>query len=110
MYKNAVDVIFGGTVYFLVGFGLSYGTSPKGNEFAGWGDFALAGDDDRDSPAAGDKFVNFVFQVSSKLPPPPAPVKCDTCQARNPPPVKDPSFEAKMRSPIGLHHSSCHFL
>ena len=63
MYKNAVDVIFGGTTFFLVGFGLAYGTSDLGNDFAGWGDFALAFDD-RDSPAAGDKFVSFVFQVS----------------------------------------------
>ena len=66
MYKNAVDVIFGGTVYYLVGYGLSYGSHHFSNAFCGWGNFALTMEEgvDRDSVDAGDMYVSFVFQVS----------------------------------------------
>ena len=66
MYKNAVDVIFGGTIYYLFGYGLSYGAHRFANEFCGWGNFALTFQDgeDRNAVEAGDMHVSFVFQVS----------------------------------------------
>ena len=62
MYKNAADVIFGGSMYWLVGYGLSYGTGKYETDFNGWGLWALDMDD-RNSVSAGDRYVSFVFQV-----------------------------------------------
>ena len=45
MYKNASDVIFGGTVYWLVGYGLSFGNDEGTNAFCGVGYWAIHVDD-----------------------------------------------------------------
>ena len=77
MYKNAVDVLFGGTIYWLFGYGLSYGTHRWSNKFCGWGNFALTfqNGDSRNSVEAGDMLVSFVFQVNLK-----AMLRRTTCQ------------------------------
>ena len=61
LYKNAADVVFGGTIYWLIGFGLSYGNEPQANVFCGFGYWAV---NITDPSQMGDIFVRFIFQVS----------------------------------------------
>ena len=61
-YKNAVDVLFGGIMYWLIGFGLSFGEAGS-SSFSGWGYWALTAIGDRDSVAAGRLYASFIFQV-----------------------------------------------
>ena len=61
-YKNAVDVLFGGIMYWLIGFGLSFGEAGS-SSFSGWGYWALTGIGDRDSVEAGRLYSSFIFQV-----------------------------------------------
>jgi len=44
MLKNIMDAVVGGLVYYILGWGLAYGGpgDGTGNEFSGWGNFALA--------------------------------------------------------------------
>ena len=60
MYKNAADVIFGGIVYWLVGYGLSFGEDSGANAFCGVGYWAVSV---TDTSIMGGVFVSFVFQV-----------------------------------------------
>ena len=60
MYKNAADVIFGGTVYWLIGYGLSFGEDKGTNPFCGVGYWAV---DVTDPAEMGDVFMKFSFQV-----------------------------------------------
>nr|KAG5695302.1 hypothetical protein BaRGS_028237 [Batillaria attramentaria] len=61
MVKNAVDVIYGGVTYFMVGYGFSFGQDPTyKNAFSGWGSFLLLdGDED-----FGWYYAKFFFQAS----------------------------------------------
>ena len=60
MYKNACDVIFGGLMYWFIGYGLQFGDWPQANWFCGVGRFAV---DITDDAEMGDVFVKYVFQV-----------------------------------------------
>ena len=60
MYKNATDVIFGGLVYWLVGYGLSFGDDEGTNAFCSVGYWAIHVEDPY---IMGDVYTNFVFQV-----------------------------------------------
>ncbi|ESO88328.1 hypothetical protein LOTGIDRAFT_93771, partial [Lottia gigantea] len=60
MMKNAIDVIFGGLLYWAFGYGISFGTSKGSNGFTGWGSFFLDPDDD----TMGTEFSKFTFQAS----------------------------------------------
>ena len=62
-----MDLLFGGLIYFFIGFGLSYGTDISDNGFMGFGNFALTGVGDRDSREAGLLDEKFLFQVESML-------------------------------------------
>ena len=64
MYKNTADVIFGGIVYWLFGYGLSFGESKGANAFCGVGYWAVSVTDPR---VMGGVFVSFVFQVMMYL-------------------------------------------
>jgi len=62
MYKNACDVIFGGLMYWMVGYGLQFGDWDHGaRAFCGVGRFAVDVDNDLEM---GDVFVSYVFQLS----------------------------------------------
>lgn len=39
MMKNVVDVMFGGLMFWMVGYGLGFGDEFGVNFFCGWGDF-----------------------------------------------------------------------
>lgn len=41
MVKNAVDVVFGGLSFWMLGYGFSFGTDPGTNSFCGIGSFFL---------------------------------------------------------------------
>lgn len=61
MYKNAVDVLFGGITFWMVGFGFSFGEDPTySNRFCGFGYFFV------DAPEfeMGWTFSWFVFHMS----------------------------------------------
>ena len=61
MYKNACDVIFGGLMYWMVGYGLQFGDWEHGaRAFCGLGRFAVDVESDAEM---GDVFVSYVFQV-----------------------------------------------
>ncbi|KAK6179623.1 hypothetical protein SNE40_011939 [Patella caerulea] len=60
MMKNAIDVVFGGMLYWAVGYGISFGTSAGSNAFSGWGSFFLDPDDEH----IGTEFSKFTFQAS----------------------------------------------
>ena len=61
MYKNACDVVFGGLMYWMVGYGLQFGDwDHKGRAFCGLGRFAV---DVNNDDEMGDVFVSYVFQV-----------------------------------------------
>ncbi|XP_033634843.1 putative ammonium transporter 2 [Asterias rubens] len=70
MVKNAVDVIFGGITYWMVGYAFSFGednsptngTSTDNNSFAGFGNFFL--DVDSGSNKTGDLYSHFIFQLA----------------------------------------------
>mmetsp|Transcript_65630 Transcript_65630/g.168949 ORF Transcript_65630/g.168949 Transcript_65630/m.168949 type:complete len:475 (+) Transcript_65630:207-1631(+) len=57
MLKNLMDAVVGGMVYYLFGYGLAYGGAGDGtgNEFIGWGNFALA-------PASEQDYLSWFFQ------------------------------------------------
>jgi len=61
MYKNASDVIFGGLMYWMVGYGLQFGDWPQANWFCGVGRFGV---DVTHDDEMGDLFVSYVFQLS----------------------------------------------
>ncbi len=62
MVKNAVDVLFGGLSYWMVGYGFSFGMEPGSNPFIGVGDFFVdASDTDED---LGHIFAHFFFHAS----------------------------------------------
>ncbi|XP_013397764.1 putative ammonium transporter 3 [Lingula anatina] len=60
MVKNAVDVIFGGITFWMVGFGLAFGDGPWANPFCGIGYFLV----DSDESKMGWTFAWFTFQMS----------------------------------------------
>lgn len=59
-YKSIMDIVVGGTAYWLFGYGFAFGMGPSSNGFIGVGDFAL---NFGDYSATGYDMVNFVFQV-----------------------------------------------
>ena len=60
MIKNMTDVIFGGLSYWLVGYGLSFGTDSGSNGFVGVGSFLT----DAEHNEMGHVFAKFFFQLS----------------------------------------------
>lgn len=60
MFKNAIDVVFGGISYWLFGYGLSFGDGSGSNPFCGVGHFAL----DIEGEKMGEVYSNFIFQLS----------------------------------------------
>ena len=65
MVKNAVDVIFGGIAYWVVGYAFSFGKAPESNAFSGWGNFFLdLGLNDTTTEMVGWEYSNFIFQLA----------------------------------------------
>ena len=65
MYKNACDVIFGGLMYWFLGFGLQFGDWDHfARPFCGIGRFAV---DITNEEEIGDLFVTYVFQVRTSM-------------------------------------------
>lgn len=62
MIKNAVDVLFGGLSYWMVGFGFSVWVEGKSNQFMGLTNFFL--DSDKGGGEDGHVFALFFFQTS----------------------------------------------
>ncbi|CAC5366114.1 amt [Mytilus coruscus] len=60
MIKNVVDVVFGTLTYWVVGYGLTFGTDKGANWFTGVGSFFL----DPDEETMGTEFSKFIFQAS----------------------------------------------
>ena len=61
MVKNAVDVIFGGLTYWMLGYGLSFGEDEAfSTPFNGWGDFFVTANEDN----LGWVYAKFFFQAS----------------------------------------------
>lgn len=60
MVKNCVDVLFGGLVFWMVGFGLAFGNGPYSNAFCGVGYFFLQVEE----ADMGVVFTWFIFQMS----------------------------------------------
>ena len=60
MIKNAVDVVFGGLSYWLVGYGLSFGDNSNVNGFVGVGNFLT----DADESNMGPVYSKYFFQLS----------------------------------------------
>ncbi|XP_062583260.1 putative ammonium transporter 3 [Saccostrea cucullata] len=60
MVKNAVDVVFGGLSYWMIGFGLSFGDDEYSNPFCGIGYFFVDTTDEH----MGILYSTFVFQMS----------------------------------------------
>lgn len=60
MMKNAVDVMFGGLTFWMVGYGLGFGDEPGANPFCGWGDFFVHAN----SSELGWTYSKFFFQSS----------------------------------------------
>ncbi|WAR00244.1 AMT3-like protein [Mya arenaria] len=60
MFKNAVDVVFGGLTYWAFGFGLSFGNKAGSNPFCGIGYFFV----DTAAEEMGILFSTYVFQLS----------------------------------------------
>lgn len=61
MMKNVTDIFLGGVTYWIVGYGLSFGTDWTCPYFA-LGDFAI--DPAIDDPLMGRKYTAFIFQLS----------------------------------------------
>jgi ammonia channel protein AmtB len=61
MIKNLVDVVFGGLSYWIVGYGLSFGSSKGNNPFFGVGHFFVTSKEDAEM---GLVYSNFIFQLS----------------------------------------------
>lgn len=61
MLKNVYDVVCGALAYYVLGFGISYGSPSNG--FMGMGDF-FVDTDGRDPTAAGLLFTSYIFQFS----------------------------------------------
>eukprot|EP00438_Fugacium_kawagutii_P001121 Skav218112 [mRNA] locus=scaffold759:204027:222910:- [translate_table: standard] len=61
MLKNVYDVVCGALAYYILGFGISYGSPSNG--FMGMGDF-FVDTDGRDPTAAGLLFTSYIFQFS----------------------------------------------
>ena len=60
MVKNALDVVFGGLTYFIIGFGLSFGVDAGSNEFVGFGYYlVMCGEEEK-----GFIYALFLFQLS----------------------------------------------
>ena len=60
MFKNAVDVIYGGLSYWIFGFALSFGLSDHANAFCGYGYFLT----DAHESQMGEVFSEYFFQLS----------------------------------------------
>ncbi|KAI8506255.1 Ammonium Transporter Family [Branchiostoma belcheri] len=60
IFKNAMDVIFGGLTYWLVGYGMGFGTEPGSNSVVGVGYFFL----DASERDMGFLFSSFFFQLA----------------------------------------------
>ncbi|ELU09794.1 hypothetical protein CAPTEDRAFT_169940 [Capitella teleta] len=61
MVKNALDVVFGGIMYWSVGFALSFGKGKGSNFFVGTGNYFVQIDDGED---IGFIYALFLFQLS----------------------------------------------
>ena len=61
MMKNVCDLLFGAMAFYLVGYGIAYGTPSNG--FMGLGDFAPSEDFD-DPVASGILYSQYLFQLS----------------------------------------------
>lgn len=62
MIKNAVDVIFGGFSFYIVGYGLSFGDLLPDNGFIGFGlPFSVGNDNHFDQ---GYNYTYFIFQLA----------------------------------------------
>ncbi|XP_022103032.1 putative ammonium transporter 2 isoform X2 [Acanthaster planci] len=64
MVKNAVDVIFGGITYWMVGYAFSFGDQEHENKnaFSGYGNFFL--DVEADDTGIGQRYSHFIFQLA----------------------------------------------
>lgn len=62
MVKNAVDVIFGGFSFYMIGYGLSFGDILPDNGFIGVGLPFYVGDKNHSSQ--GYNYTNFIFQLA----------------------------------------------
>ncbi|XP_014670072.1 PREDICTED: putative ammonium transporter 3, partial [Priapulus caudatus] len=60
MVKNAVDVVFGGISYWMVGYGLSHGDAPGSNPVVGFGRFFV----DAEPDEMGWLYSDFIFHLS----------------------------------------------
>jgi len=60
MVKNAVDVIYGGLSYWIVGYAFSFGIIDRGNPFCGLGYFLT----DADESEMGHVYSEYFFQLS----------------------------------------------
>ena len=60
MVKNALDVVFGGISYWIVGFGLSFGMDAGSNAFVGFGYYLVMCSEEE----KGFIFALFLFQLS----------------------------------------------
>lgn len=61
MVKNALDVVFGGIMYWCVGFAFSFGTGPGSNCFVGSGSYFVHVSDEEE---VGFTYALFLFQLS----------------------------------------------
>lgn len=62
MVKNAVDVLFGGISYWMLGFGFSAWVDGESNQFMGVSNFFL--DADRNQESSGHIYALFFFKTS----------------------------------------------
>eukprot|EP00058_Branchiostoma_floridae_P020957 XP_002606447.1 hypothetical protein BRAFLDRAFT_67699 [Branchiostoma floridae] len=60
IFKNAVDVLFGGLTYWLVGYGMGFGSEPGSNSVVGVGYYFL----DASEKDMGFLFSSFFFQLA----------------------------------------------
>ena len=60
MIKNMIDIVFGGLSYWLIGFGLSFGSDKGSNEFSGNGKFLT----DAEFAEMGGLFSKYFFHLS----------------------------------------------
>ena len=67
IFKNVVDMLFGGLVFVAIGFGLAFGEDEGANAFNGVGFWALTGIPIDDPSEAGRIYVAITFQVRLSL-------------------------------------------
>ncbi|XP_064620896.1 putative ammonium transporter 3 [Lineus longissimus] len=61
MIKNMVDVIFGGTTFWMFGYAFQFGQAEGANWFCGMGDYLLIHEDEK---SEGDTLAHYFFQSS----------------------------------------------